>query len=116
MLDLNMYVGDDGLIKYENYEKPCASKFVIPSNSDHSKKMKMSVLVEEGMRRMRNCAGGLESQVRRRVMTAYAKKLRRSGWPTTTRHQVMKEVGPCWRTIVRDPSTGLENGNNLPRG
>ena len=38
------------------FEKPCASKFVIPEALAHSKKMKMSVLVEEGVRRMRNCS------------------------------------------------------------
>ena len=79
VLDLTMYVGEDGLLKYQYYEKPCASKFVVQANSANSKKMKMSVLVEHGMRRMRNCSRGLDCQVRRRVMKAYAMKLRRNG-------------------------------------
>ena len=55
MLDLEMFT-EDGLIKYHFFEKPCASKFGIQEASAHSKKMKMSVLVEEGVRRMRNCS------------------------------------------------------------
>ena len=51
---------NDGLIGYKFFSKPCASKFVIPEKSAHSKQMKMAVLVEEGLRRMRNCSRGLE--------------------------------------------------------
>ena len=36
VLDLNMYIWDDGLVKYQFYEKPCSNKFVIPYNSAHS--------------------------------------------------------------------------------
>ena len=43
VLDLQMFVGVDGTIMYKFYEKPCASKFVIPEMSAHSKQMKMSV-------------------------------------------------------------------------
>jgi hypothetical protein len=60
VLDLQVFVGKDGLIGYKFFSKPCASKFVIPEKSTHSKQMKMAVLVEEGLRRMRNCSRGLE--------------------------------------------------------
>ena len=87
-----MYIGGDGLIKYQFYEKPCASKFAIPSNSAHSSKMKKAVLVEEGLRRMRNCSRGMDGHVVRTVMGRWAKKLQRSGYPQTVRHQVIKEA------------------------
>ena len=41
VLDLQMFVGVDGTILYKFYEKPCASKFVIPEKSAHSKQIKM---------------------------------------------------------------------------
>ena len=53
VLDTKMYV-EGNAIRYEFYEKPCASGLVIPANSAHSKQMKLSVMVEEGMRRPRN--------------------------------------------------------------
>ena len=87
-----MFVGMDGTIMYKFYKKPCASKFVIPEKSAHSKQMKMSVLVEEGMRRMRNCSEGLDWEERRGIMEEWARKLRRSGYPATVRHQVVKEA------------------------
>ena len=93
MLDLQMFVGDDGLIKYLFYEKPCACKFVIPEGSAHSRKMKMSALVEEGVRRMRNCSrrlGDEDWEVRRKILEEWSMKMKRSGYPATTRHQVVK--------------------------
>ena len=92
VLDLQLYVEEDGLVKHEFYEKPCANKFVIPAQSAHSKKMRMSLLVEEGLRRLRNSSRGLDGEVRRRVMTSWSMKLKRSGYPTTTRHQVISEA------------------------
>ena len=41
--------------------------------------MKMAVLVEEGLRRMRNCSRRLEWSVRKTIMEEWARKLRRSG-------------------------------------
>ena len=52
VLDLNVEVVD-GKIKHGFFQKPCTSEIVIPFNSAHSRKMKMSVLVEEGVRRLR---------------------------------------------------------------
>ena len=92
VLDLQVFVGNDGLIGYKFFSKPCASKFVIPEKSAHSKQMKMAVLVEEGLRRMRNCSRGLEWSVRKTIMEEWARKLRRSGYSVTTRHQVIKEA------------------------
>ena len=92
ILDVKMYIGEDGLIKHQFYEKPCTSKFVIPNHSTHSSKMKKSVLVEDVLRRLWDSSGGLEDEVRVRVMGKWAKKLRRSGYPPTVWHQVIKEA------------------------
>ena len=58
VLDFQMHV-DGETILYEFYEKPCASGLVIPANSAHSKQLKLSVMVEEGVRRLRNNSRGL---------------------------------------------------------
>ena len=90
VLDLQIYVGDDGKIKHEFYQKPMACKFVIPYKAAHSKKIKLSVMVEEGIRRLRNNSRGLEWETSRGVMEDWPRKLRRSGYPETFRHQVIK--------------------------
>ena len=68
VLDLQMFVGEEGLIMFEFYEKPMAHKFVIPCKSAHSKKMKLAVMVEEGVRRLRNCSKGIDWERKRKVM------------------------------------------------
>ena len=67
VLDLQMFVGE-GLIMFEFYEKPMAYKFVIPCKSAHSKKMKLAVMVEEGVRRLRNHSRGIDWERKRKVM------------------------------------------------
>ena len=106
VLDLQLYVGDDGLVKHEHYEKPCTNAFVLPATSAHSKKMRMSVLVEEGLRRLRNCSRGLDACVRRRVMTAWAMKLKRSGYPETVRHQVITEAVRKFEKMCKEEDEG----------
>ena len=36
VLDLQLYLGEDRLVKHEYYEKPCTNDFVIPAKSAHS--------------------------------------------------------------------------------
>ena len=95
ILDLQVYTENNQLV-HKFFEKPFACRVTIPYGSAHSLKMKMAVLVEEGMRRMRNISRGLEWEHRRKVMTQFSMKLRRSGYPETTRHQVIKTVCERW--------------------
>ena len=94
-------------IRYEFYEKPCASGLVIPANSAHSKQMKLSVMVEEGMRMLRNNSRVLDWESRRRVMEAWRRKLQRSGYPATFRHQVIKAAVLKWERICKDEYDGV---------
>ena len=67
VLDLNLRVVNDQF-EHEFFEKPCTSETVIPYTSAHSRKMKLSVLVEEGVRRLRNHSRELEWERSRKVM------------------------------------------------
>ena len=105
ILDLNVYVKENQII-HEYFEKPVACKLTIPFSSAHSLKMKMAVLVEEGMRRMRNHSRGLEWEKWRLVMAAYSMKLKRSGYPPTVRHQVIKTVCERWDRAGQEEDQG----------
>ena len=106
VLDLAVSV-EDGQVVHDHYEKPCASKFVIPYTSAHSKKMKMAVLVEEGVRRLRNTSRGLDWTRSRIVMEKWSRKLRRSGYPTTVRHQVIKTALERWDKMCEEEDAGV---------
>ena len=49
----------------------------------------MSIMVEEGVRRLRNAARGLDWERSRAVMETWSRKLRRSGYPATLRHEMI---------------------------
>ena len=88
VLDLELEV-KNGRIEHGYFEKACTSEVVIPYTSAHSRKMKMSIMVEEGVRRLRNAARGLDWERSRAVMETWSRKLRRSGYPATLRHEMI---------------------------
>ena len=106
VLDLKLYVSDQGNILHEFYEKPVACKLVIPEESAHSWRMKVAVMVEEGMRRLRNHSRGLEWQISRKCMVKWALKLKRSGYNETFRHQVIKAALDKWRKMCDTEDSG----------
>ena len=79
---------------------------VIPYKSAHSKKMKMAVLVEEGLRRFRNTSRRLDSEKSRKVMANWSRKLKRSGYPVTVRHEVIKTASEKWVKMCEEEDAG----------
>ena len=67
-------------------------------------KQRISVLVEEGVRRMRNCSrrlGDDDWRVRSKVLEGWSMKLKRSGYQATTRHQVLKAAVERWEQLCK---------------
>ena len=106
VLDLNLRVINNQF-EHEFFEKPCTSEIVIPYTSAHSRKMKMSVLVEEGVRRLRNHTRGLEWERSRQVMEDWSRKLRRSGYPATMRHEVIKAAVDRYERMCVEEDEGV---------
>ena len=106
VLDLKLYIGDQGVIKHEFYEKPATCRLVIPEKSAHSWKMKVAVMVEEGLRRLRNHSRGLDWETSRKCMVKWALKLKRSGYSETFRHQVIKAFLDKWRKMCKMEDEG----------
>ena len=105
VLDLQVNI-QNNKFTHEFYEKPCASKMVIPHKSAHSRKMKMSVLVEEGLRRLRNNSRGLDVETSRKVMALWSRKLQRSGYPVTVRHEVIRTAYERWEKMCETEDAG----------
>ena len=82
VLDLRVHCEGDQIV-HQFYEKPCAARMVIPYQSSHSRKMKMTVSVEKGLRRLQNHSRGLDWENSQNVMELWSLKLRRSGYPAT---------------------------------
>ena len=68
--------------------------------------MKMSVLVEEGLRRLRHNVQGLEWESSMKVMKKLSHKLRRSGYPESVRHQVIKTACEKYDRMCEEEDKG----------
>ena len=68
--------------------------------------MKMSVLVEEGLRRLRNNSLGLGWESSRKVMEKWSHKLRRSGYPESVRHEVIKTAWEKYDRMCEEEDKG----------
>ena len=77
---------------------------MIHYTSAHSRKMKMAVLVEEGLR---NHTRGLEWERSRKVMEDWSRKLRRSGYPATMRHEVIKAAADRYKKMCMEEDEGV---------
>ena len=106
VLDLKVYVVGEQFV-HEYFEKPTACKYTIPYSSAHSEKMKMAVIVEEGLRRLRNHSQGLEWEKKRLVLASFSMKLMRSGYPATKRHQAIKTACVKYDKMCEDDKNGV---------
>ena len=78
LLDLKVWVGDDGLVKFSFYSKECSSKFLIPFHSAQSIGMKKRMLANEAFRRLVNISPDLPWVESVRVMDEFCVKMWRS--------------------------------------
>ncbi len=89
LLDTQIWV-EDNMIKHEYFEKKMTSKYVIMASSAHPERMKRAVLVEEGMRRMRNFSPDAPWSMIIPHMEKFAWKMMISGYPQTYRGTIVR--------------------------
>ena len=68
----------------------------------HSRKTKIAVMGEEGVRRLRINSSGMESQAFKKSMVRWAKKLSSCRYPASFQHQVITAAVGRYRRLVRD--------------
>ena len=69
----------------------------------------MSVLVEEGVRRLRNHSRGMAWESIRQVMELWSQKLGRSGYPATVRLEVIRLACEKYDKMCRDEDAGVRS-------
>ena len=91
ILDLELWV-QGNRIYHQFYKKPMASRMVVQANSAFSTAKKRSILMEEGLRRLRNCSPELEWSDKVKFLNRFSSDMRRSGHVTSFRRRILRRV------------------------
>ena len=91
ILDLEVWV-EAGQIRHQFFKKSMANRKVVQAKSAFSTGVKRSILVEEGMRRLRNCSTELNWPRKFKFLNTFSSDLRYSGHSESFRQTVLKRV------------------------
>ena len=96
MLDLKIWSGqtssNENKIMYEHFMKDISSWHVIHYRSAHPEDMKISVLVNEALRILRNCSKHLPKQNRTKHLQYLVNRMQYSGYPQIYRCEVISRA------------------------
>ena len=105
MLDLKIWSGqtssNENKIMYEHYMKDVSSRHVIHYRSAHPEDMKISVLVNEALRILRNCSKHLPKQNRTRHLQYLVNRMQYSGYPQIYRYEVISRALKIHNAVSR---------------
>merc|ERR1712098_48313 len=93
ILDMAVWLGDDGSVLYQHYEKPVSSKQVISERSAHSNSSKRSVHINELTRRMYNTSRDLSwDDYVAPVLSDYCGRMMAAGYSEQYRKDVLQNA------------------------
>ena len=106
ILDMQCWI-EEGVAYYKHYEKPVASKQVIPSRSAHSNKCKRSVHISELVRRCLNTSKELEwKEYFAPALEDYMKRMMQAGYQEKYRRDVLANAIHIYERKVSDSEAG----------
>ena len=91
ILDLEVWV-DNMTTFHQFFKKPMASRKLVQAESAFSTSKKRAILLEEGMRRLRNCAPDLAWKNKAYFLNKFASDMRFSGHTQSFRNTILKIV------------------------
>ena len=100
------YTEEGQQIRYEHYEKPCASILEIQKDSAMPGKIRRATLVQGGITRLLNTSLELGKIKQDETLSKYMKKLQSSGYDEKTRLEILKSIKNGWKEIVKKSENG----------
>lgn len=96
MLDTKLWIGksvnDEWKILHTHYMKDVSSRFLIHARSAHPSNMKINVLVNEGLRVLRNCSIHLGWEEGKKHLQYFVQRMQYSGYNQDTRAKVIHKI------------------------
>ena len=110
ILDMEVWMERDSRgvskIRWAFYEKKMKNKFVMMKTSAVGMKAKRRTLVQEVVRRMRNCDRGTELEEIGEVLSKFSQKMRDSGYEEKMRREVIDAGVKVYREQLRKDESG----------
>ena len=115
ILDMKCWM-KDGLLLYQHYSKPMATKLVISARSAHSDQTKRSVHIAECVRRMMNTSHKLDwDEYFVPVLTDYAERMMAAGYSQSYRKEILRNAVNIYEHKLAQDRDGVQPLNR-PRG
>ena len=116
ILDMEVWLEEDGSVLYQHYEKPMASKLVISERSAHSNSSKRSVHINELTRRMYNTSRKLNwDEHVAPVLSEYLGRMMAAGYSESYRKDILENALRIWDVKCQKSDDGIEPLNR-PKG
>ena len=112
VLDLKMWtVIEHGVtvIRHEFYMKPMASRLTLRSHTAYPKSQMKAVVIQEVIRRLRNCSPESSWEERGKHLTEFAKSLQASGHPEAYRKKLFEVAVERFKKELDDHNTGRKD-------
>ena len=103
ILDMKVWVDNEGTILYSHYEKPMSNKAVLNSKSAHPAACKRSVHTQEILRRMLNCSRRLNwDKETAPVISDYMLRMRKAGYRESYRKSMLVGALNIYEQKIKD--------------
>jgi len=107
ILDMQVWLRDDGVLLYQHYEKPVSSKQVLSVRSAHSSQGKRAVHINEIVRRMLNCSPQLSwAEAVVPILEEYMRRMSKAGYSESYRHDVLTSAVNIYEKKLKDDADG----------
>jgi hypothetical protein len=104
ILDLEVWV--DGEIMHQFYKKSMASRKLVLAKSAFSTSKKRSILLEEGMRRLRNCSPNLPWDTKAKFLNRFSSDMKYSGHTPSFRQIILRRTISRYQTELTNHLEG----------
>ena len=106
ILDIKVWVNDQGKIRHEYYSKSVSSKAVIDARSAMPRRDKRAVLTQDLLRILLRCSPELEWEMKKKHVEEYVLRLQFSGYQEGFRREIVKSALNAYEKIKRKVEKG----------
>ena len=92
ILYLKCWIDSDGSVSFSHYEKPMASKVILPARSALPMNQKRNIHINECIRRLRNCRPDMEWEGKKEYLQEYVIRMYHAGYTEQFRMNIIRQA------------------------